>query len=210
EPVPPRRLNAKVRRDLETICLKCLHKDPQRRYVTAAALADDIHRFQRGEPIAARPAGLVERGGKWGRRRPTQAAILAAGLLLTAAAGGGGPGGGGAGGPPPGAGRAGPEKVAGGAEKSRRGGGRGRGAAGAVLERAEARLGAGGPHELRRRLDQARRDLDLVIQLDTIRLKRVTRGELAFYKAQADRNYAGAFQQAGLGEVHEEPARVAA
>src|SRR5262245_6378331 len=81
EPVRPARLNAKVPRDLETICLMCLHKDPARRYATAAALADDLRRFQRREPIAARPAGLLERAGKWVRRRPTRAAMLAASLL---------------------------------------------------------------------------------------------------------------------------------
>ncbi len=69
----------------------------------------------------------------------------------------------------------------------------------AALERAEAWLEGGGPADLRRRLGQARRDLDLVIQLDAIRLKRVTRGELAFYKAQANRDYGQAFQRAGLG-----------
>ena len=69
----------------------------------------------------------------------------------------------------------------------------------AALERAEARLGGGGPDDLRRRLGQARRDLDLVIQLDTIRLKRVTRGELAFYKAQANRDYAEAFRAGRAG-----------
>ncbi len=82
EPVPPSRLNSKVPRDLETICLKCLHKDPERRYATAAALAEDLHRFQRGEPIAARPAGLLERAGKWVRRHPTQSAMLVASLLF--------------------------------------------------------------------------------------------------------------------------------
>jgi serine/threonine-protein kinase len=59
EPVPPSRLNAKVPHDLETICLKCLEKDPQRRYATAAALAEDLERFGQGKPIAARPAGLL-------------------------------------------------------------------------------------------------------------------------------------------------------
>src|SRR6516225_807059 len=85
EPVPPSRLNAKVPRDLETICLMCLHKAPARRYATAAALAEDLRRFQRGEPIAARPAGLVERTGKWVRRHPTGSAMLAASLLVAVA-----------------------------------------------------------------------------------------------------------------------------
>ena len=82
EPVPPARLNPKVPRDLETICLACLHKDPGRRYATAEALADDLKRFLHDEPIAARPAGLPERTVKWVRRHPTSAAMLAASLLL--------------------------------------------------------------------------------------------------------------------------------
>src|SRR5262249_48367567 len=85
EPVPPARLNARVPRDLETICLKCLHKDPQRRYATAAALSEDLQRFQRGEPIAARPARLPERLGKWVRRRPAVVVLLGATVLFTAA-----------------------------------------------------------------------------------------------------------------------------
>src|SRR5262245_25741705 len=83
EPVPPSRLNARVPRDLETICLKCLQKAPERRYTTATALAEDLRRFQRGEPIAARPAGLLERTGKWVRRHPTPSAVLAASLIIT-------------------------------------------------------------------------------------------------------------------------------
>jgi eukaryotic-like serine/threonine-protein kinase len=85
EPVPPSRLNAKVPRDLETICLKCLHKTPQRRYTTAAALAADLRRFQQGKPITARPAGLGERTSKWVGRHPTITVLMAASLLVLVA-----------------------------------------------------------------------------------------------------------------------------
>ena len=76
----------------------------------------------------------------------------------------------------------------------------------AVLERAEARLEGGGPTDLHRQLGRARQDLDLAIQLDAIRMKRATRGELDFYKAQADREYAATFRKAGLGTSHDPPA----
>jgi serine/threonine-protein kinase len=85
DPVPPSRLNPRVPRDLETICLKCLQKEPARRYASAAALADDLRRFGEGRPIKARPVGLFERAGKWARRRPA-AALLAIVLLVVPAA----------------------------------------------------------------------------------------------------------------------------
>ncbi len=84
DPVPPSRLNSHVPRDLETICLKCLQKEPSRRYAGALALAEDLQRFGRGEPIAARPVGSVERGVRWLRRRPALATALVACALFAA------------------------------------------------------------------------------------------------------------------------------
>ncbi len=84
EPVPPRRLNASIPRDLETICLKCLEKEPSRRYASASALAADLGRFLAGEPILARPVARSERAVKWARRKPTIAALLGLVTLVTA------------------------------------------------------------------------------------------------------------------------------
>jgi WD40 repeat protein len=75
EPVPPSLLQPKVPVDLETICLKCLHKETDRRYATAGKLADDLERFCRGEPVQARPTGRLERATKWARRHPVAAAL---------------------------------------------------------------------------------------------------------------------------------------
>jgi tetratricopeptide (TPR) repeat protein/tRNA A-37 threonylcarbamoyl transferase component Bud32 len=83
EPVPPGRLQPKVPRDLETICLKCLQKDLRRRYASAQHLAEDLRRFLNQEPILARPTPAWERAWKWASRRPAAAALVfAVGLLM--------------------------------------------------------------------------------------------------------------------------------
>ena len=83
DPVPPSRLNATVPRDAETICLKCLRKEPGQRYASAAVLAEDLHRFLRGEAIAARPEGRWERLVRSIRLRPAFSAVIAVCTLLT-------------------------------------------------------------------------------------------------------------------------------
>jgi serine/threonine-protein kinase len=76
EPLPLARWHVKVPRDLEIICLKCLEKEPRKRYTSAEALADDLHRFLAAEPIRARPVGPWERAAKWAKRRPALAILL--------------------------------------------------------------------------------------------------------------------------------------
>jgi tRNA A-37 threonylcarbamoyl transferase component Bud32 len=81
EPRPPSRVNRKVDRDLETICLKCLDKEPGRRYGSATEVADDLDRWLAGEPVWARRAGPWERAAKWVRRRPALAGLIAVSAL---------------------------------------------------------------------------------------------------------------------------------
>jgi eukaryotic-like serine/threonine-protein kinase len=86
EPAPPRRLQRAIPRDLETVCLNCLHKQPHRRYASALALAADLLRFLQGEPIHARRTPPWERAWMWCRRRPARATLIAMGVLLAVTA----------------------------------------------------------------------------------------------------------------------------
>jgi serine/threonine-protein kinase len=203
EPVPPARLNAKVPRDLETICLKCLRKDPARRYESAGALSEDLQRFLKREPIVARPIGWLERSVKWARRRPALATALAGAVMLSLLLIGGGMWL---------AYQRGQLKHAVEADLNDVGKLQAEARwndARVALERAEARLGRGGPNELRQRFIQATNDLDLVMKLDAVRLSRITSGQLVVYKLKANEQYAAAFKGARMGSVGDDPEAVA-
>jgi tetratricopeptide (TPR) repeat protein len=83
DPPSPRKLNANIKRDLETIALKCLEKSPERRYESMVELADELRRFLRGQPIHARPATRLERGWRWGRRNPVTASMACLVVIAT-------------------------------------------------------------------------------------------------------------------------------
>src|SRR5207253_132878 len=83
EPARPSYLRPDMPRDLETICLKCLAKEPAKRYAPAEALAEDLYRFRHGKPILARPVGLLERAWKWAKHRPLAAALVAGIVIVT-------------------------------------------------------------------------------------------------------------------------------
>ena len=81
DPVPPSRLVPRLPRDLETICLKCLNKETHKRYDSAQALADDLERYRKNEPIKARPTPFWEHAAKWAKRHPLRAAACVPGRL---------------------------------------------------------------------------------------------------------------------------------
>ena len=203
EPAPPSRLNDQVPRDQETICLKCLEKEPSRRYGTATELAGDLLRFLQGEPILARRAGLIERLVKWTRRNRLLAASLVGGMLLLnvlvagllwillhrAALN---------------------ESVRGDfrevVEAERK---QAWGTARIALERAKARLGEGGPPELQQRVSALERELAFVEKSDQIRDSRQRLDAITTDDAQIASNYEQAFRDAGLLLSEETAAAVA-
>jgi tetratricopeptide (TPR) repeat protein/tRNA A-37 threonylcarbamoyl transferase component Bud32 len=207
EPSPPSKWNAKVPRDLETVCLKCLQKLPQHRYATALELAEDLRRFQQGEPIAARPVSRPERVVRWARRKPTAAALVVTALTLICIA------------------------VTYGANEWRLAAKR-RADVAQWEPRLElvSQLEAQGKFQearsllqrppdadvgpLKNQIDTALSDLELVQKLDRIRLNRVAvddgRFDLASNRARSDREYEAAFAAAGLGTFQDASAPVAA
>lgn len=203
DPAPPSSLNARVPGDLETICLKCLEKDPQQRYPTAAAVAEDLQRFLRGEPITARRAGVMERAIKWTRRHPAHVIAIVCGTLIACGILGSGLW---LGWRQAAVTRAVNEDLV---EAVRQERSQDWADARLSLERARARLGGGGSAALRERIRGLARDLDLVTRLDSIRMARTSASDLDFDRAWADREYEVAFREAGLASTTEPPAPVA-
>lgn len=203
EPVSPRRLNADIPRDLETICLKCLQKDPRHRYATAADLRNDVRRFLKDEPIVARRIGVPGRILRWTRRNPAGAALLFTGLILlfiTSAF-------------------AMKEMALASERRLERDAWRERLAFVIQLEKEgryrEARviLGRvpdGGSGDLRGEIDSAIRDLKVAEDLEKVRMNR---GRFkpggGFDYDESSRQYEEVFRESGLGTLQEDPALVA-
>jgi serine/threonine-protein kinase len=231
EPAPPSRLNDKAPRDLETICLKCLNKEPSRRYPSAVALADDLRRFLDGQPIVARPVSSMERAGRWIKRNPRETALAGFAVLLILAAGAG-------------AWWSDRQTVARRAEQKQQEERTRRGVVGALdqarsmgalarwpqaqeaLEQADLLVGNEGPEDLRQRVAVARRDLRMAEELDRIRQLKETILEISLdkdltmpahvkasrdhaNKAQAPLAFVKAFRDHGLAILEDDLADLA-
>jgi tetratricopeptide (TPR) repeat protein/tRNA A-37 threonylcarbamoyl transferase component Bud32 len=207
EPERPGRINRGVARDLETICLKCLHKEPQQRYASALALAEDLERFLAGQPIQARPVGIWERGVKWTRRRPLAVAAvigLVASLALVI---------GGVGwvlGERAVRQREAEAKVVESLEEAApalREGNPYNPALVAAVQRAEAQRATGVLRaELQARVVQLLRDVEMLVRLETARLQGAAGDkETGFDYAGADRHYAEGFEWYGLDLITSDP-----
>jgi serine/threonine protein kinase/Flp pilus assembly protein TadD len=203
--VSPRRVKPAVPEALEAVCLKAMAQRPHDRYGTALALEADVEHWLADEPVTAHREPLRLRLGRWARRHKPLVAAVAAAVLVALLLGG--------------AGvlwaqrqaeereRAVKAALAKAAQMQRQA----RWAeARAVLDQAESRLGEGGPEELRRRLQGARSDLDLVARLDAIRLKMFTFINGHLNSMTVDRDYNRAFKETGLGVVGEDAGKVAA
>jgi eukaryotic-like serine/threonine-protein kinase len=211
EPARPSGSNPRLNRDLETICLKCLEKEPHKRYASALALAEDLDRFLTGQPIHARPVRVWERGVKWARRRPLAVAALAG--LVTALALVVGTVGWVLGD------RAARQQVAEGKVRE-------------ALDQGARRLHEGDPYnpvlitavqqaqaqvdsgvlgrDLQGRVQQLRRDVDMLTRLEKARLQEAAGGkETGFDDVGADRLYAEAFTWYGLDITAPDPQEAA-
>jgi serine/threonine-protein kinase len=204
EPVSPARLNPKAPRDLETICLKCLSKEPQRRYSSAAALGDDLRRFEEGRPIQARPVSWGERSWRWCGRNPTAAALLVTALALVGLASGGGvwlvqqrael--------------RSEVDTTVAQAVSLRQGFHFGE--ARQLLDQVRQRVERAGRADLRRRVDQGRADLDLAERLDAARIETATLVGGIHGLPGAEPPYVSAFAQAGICQEGDDSKAVSA
>jgi serine/threonine-protein kinase len=202
EPVPPSRINRKVPRDLETICLKCLQKSPSARYASADKLAQDLRRYLNGEPISARRTAAAVRAFKWTRRHPAMTTGFGFGLLvivasvvglawyLAAAS----------------SSRRAIESDLDEVERAHRGSDWA--TAKSALDRASVHLGAGGPNDLRLRLDGAKRDADTVRRLESLRMARAFGSGTPQAYVQSDNDYAALYRDAGIGTDSDSPTEV--